>query len=145
MPEGTIVRMTKLGILNLAVLRSSHVGEQLLSFIHSFGRLFKGLFSFMLTPAYHSGISLNVTSLGKPLTSEARLGLHITLSWSTPYFPFHRTLRTYNNWLTICFPSPTIISVTAKTLPVSQHGAHRRCSINVRICVRCWGLKDKLV
>lgn len=76
--------------------------------------LLEGLLSSMTTPAYHSGFSPNVTSLGKPETSETRLGPHSILSWSIFYFLFHRALCTYN-WLNIPL---TTISVTAKALPV---------------------------
>lgn len=90
-------------------------------FIHSFipsAKPFPRSILFHAYSSYHSGFSLNVTSLEKPLTSEARLGPHIILSWSALYFPFHGVICTYNNWLNICFPSLTILSVTAGVLPV---------------------------
>lgn len=78
MPGGTVDRETELVMLKLAVPCSGWVGEwPLNSFAHSADLLGT---CFMLAPSYHSGFSLNVTSLGKPLTSETRPGPSIILS-----------------------------------------------------------------
>lgn len=88
----TMVGMTKLLISNLARPQRGCIGKQ--PFIHSLINkdLLKAYCLFLLTPVSGSGFSLNVTSLGKPLTSEPRLGPHVGLFWGTSYFPFHRTL-----------------------------------------------------
>lgn len=92
---------------------------------------------FMLAPSYHSGFSLNVTSLGKPLTSDqARARYYAPLKH--PPLPFSLYLHLQQVAL---YPFSLLCSNVTQQEPclswfatVTQTVAYRRCSINAWTC-----------
>lgn len=94
---------------------------------------------------YHSGFSLNVTSLGKPLTSETRLGPRGRLSEA-----LHSSLFTQNSldWIPACSASAQLLPKQESQLsfltPLPWSPMHGDCSVHPWRCVTCGPHREKL-
>lgn len=94
---------------------------------------------------YHSGFSLNVTSLGKPLTSETRLGPRGRLSEALHNFPFHTELFGLNTCLLSFSPTSAKAGVTVIFLtPLPWSLMHGDCSVHPRRYATCGPHREKL-
>lgn len=93
---------------------------------------------------YHSGFSLNVTSLGKPLTSETRLGPRGRLSEA-----LHSSLFTQNSldWIPACSASAQLLPKQESQLsfltPLPWSLMHGDCSVLPWRCVTCGPHREK--